>query len=247
MQGGASKLNAISEKSLEAKEDPAGKGSKRLIIFDFDGVLADSEILSNTVIAEILTELGVPTTTEDSLRLYMGKRFHEVIDSVQEAVGHPLPADFPDSYQHRTLNRFRQDLRLIEGARAYIEEFIHIPRCIASSSSPDRLKVCLEILNLTEFFEPFVYSASEVARGKPYPDIYLLAAERMKTDPRDCIVVEDSVGGVQAGVAAGMTVIGLLAGSHISDGYASRLTGAGAHYVARTFSEVREITRSLVS
>ena len=90
-------------------------------------------------------------------------------------------------------------------------------------------------------------SASEVARGKPYPDIYLLAAKRMKADPRDCIVVEDSVSGVQAGVAAGMTVIGLLAGSHIADGHASRLTGAGAHYVARTFSEVREITWSLVS
>jgi beta-phosphoglucomutase-like phosphatase (HAD superfamily) len=226
MQAGESKPIAISEDSLDETESRRGKGSKRLIIFDFDGVLADSEILSNTVIAEILTELGVPTTPEDSLRLYMGKRFQEVIDAVEEAVGHPLPDDFPESYQYRTLSRFRQDLCLIEGARAYIEEFIHIPRCIASSSSPDRLKVCLEILNLSEFFGPYVYSASEVARGKPYPD---------------------SVSGVQAGVAAGMTVIGLLAGSHIADGHASRLTGAGAHYVAQTFSEVREITWSLVS
>jgi HAD superfamily hydrolase (TIGR01509 family) len=247
MQAGESKPIAISEDSLDETESRRGKGSKRLIIFDFDGVLADSEILSNTVIAEILTELGVPTTPEDSLRLYMGKRFQEVIDAVEEAVGHPLPDDFPESYQYRTLSRFRQDLCLIEGARAYIEEFIHIPRCIASSSSPDRLKVCLEILNLSEFFGPYVYSASEVARGKPYPDIYLLAAERMKADPRACIVIEDSVSGVQAGVAAGMTVIGLLAGSHIADGHASRLTGAGAHYVAQTFSEVREITWSLVS
>jgi HAD superfamily hydrolase (TIGR01509 family) len=247
MQAGESKPIAISENSLDEAESPRGKVLKRLIIFDFDGVLADSEILSNTVIAEILTELGVPTTPQDSLRLYMGKRFQEVIDAVEEAVGHPLPDDFPESYQHRTLSRFRRDLRLIEGARAYIEEFIHIPRCIASASSPDRLKVCLEVLNLGEFFGPFVYSASEVDRGKPYPDIYLFAAERMKTDPRACIVIEDSVSGVQAGVAAGMTVIGLLAGSHIADGHESRLTGAGAHYVARTFSEVGQITWSLVS
>jgi beta-phosphoglucomutase-like phosphatase (HAD superfamily) len=125
---------------------------KRLIIFDFDGVIADSETLSNTVLAEILTELGVPTTTKDSMRLFMGKRFHEVIDAVQEAVGHPLPDDFPESYQHRTLTRFRQDLCVIEGVRAYIEAFSHIPRCIASSSSPDRLRVCLDVLNLPEFF-----------------------------------------------------------------------------------------------
>jgi HAD superfamily hydrolase (TIGR01509 family) len=219
---------------------------KRLIIFDFDGVIADSEMLSKTVIAEILTELGVPTTPKDSLRLYMGKRFHEVIAALEAAVGHPLPDDFPESYQHRTLSRFRQDLRPIAGARAYIEAFLDIPRCIASSSSPDRLSVCLEILNLTEFFGDNVYSASEVVRGKPYPDIFLHAAERMGADPRTCLVIEDSVGGVQAGVAAGMTVIGLLAGSHIADGHAAQLTAAGAHYVAPTFAEVEEITRSLV-
>jgi HAD superfamily hydrolase (TIGR01509 family) len=220
---------------------------KHLIIFDFDGVLADSEILSNTVIAEILTELGVPTTLDDSLRLFMGKRFHEVISAVEEAVGHSLPEDFPEFYQNRTLSRFRRDLSLIEGARAYIEAFLHIPRCIASSSSPDRLKLCLEILDLADYFGPCVYSASEVARGKPYPDIFLHAAERMGADPQTCIVIEDSVNGVQAGVAAGMTVIGLLAGSHIRDGHASRLRAAGARYVASTFSEVEEITRRLVT
>jgi HAD superfamily hydrolase (TIGR01509 family) len=238
---------AIGENSLDDSEKRRDKGLKRLIIFDFDGVIADSEILSNTVIAEILTELGVPTTPQDSLRLYMGKRFHEVIAAVEEAVGHPLPADFPGSYQRRTLSRFRQELCLVEGARAYIEAFLPIPRCIASSSSPDRLRVCLEVLHLTELFGPNVYSASDVARGKPYPDIFLHAAEQMGADPGTCIVIEDSVGGVQAGVAAGMTVIGLLAGSHIAGGHASRLIGAGAHYVAATFAEVEKITWSLLS
>ena len=219
---------------------------KHLIIFDFDGVLADSEILSNTVIAEILTGLGVPTTLDDSLKLFMGKRFHEVIAAMEAAVGHSLPEDFPQFYQERTLSRFRQDLSLIEGARSFIEAFPQVPRCIASSSSPDRLKFCLEVLDLAGFFGSSVYSASEVARGKPYPDIFLYAAERMGADPRNCLVLEDSISGVQAGVAAGMTVIGILAGSHIREGHASLLTAAGAHYVASTFSEVEEITRRLV-
>jgi HAD superfamily hydrolase (TIGR01509 family) len=220
---------------------------KRLIIFDFDGVLADSEILSNTVIAEIVSELGVPTTLDDSLRIFMGKRFDEVIAAVEAAVGHSLPDDFPETYQQRTLSRFGRELCLIEGAQAYIEAFLDIPRCIASSSSPDRLKFCLDVLNLSGFFGSCVFSASDVARGKPYPDIFLYAADRMGTDPRSCIVIEDSVGGVQAAVAAGMTVIGLLAGSHIRDGHASRLTSAGAHYVAATFPEAEAITRSLVN
>src|ERR1700733_12624078 len=114
MQGGESKPNAISENSLEEKASSAGRDLKRLIIFDFDGVLADSEILSNTVIAEILTGLGVPTTLDDSLKLFMGKRFHEVIAAMEAAVGHSLPEDFPQFYQERTLSRFRQDLSLIE-------------------------------------------------------------------------------------------------------------------------------------
>jgi HAD superfamily hydrolase (TIGR01509 family) len=219
---------------------------KRLIVFDFDGVLADSEMLANTVLAGVVSELGVPTTPDDALRLYMGKRFHEVISAIETEIGRSLPGDFPAAFQDRTLAAFRRELRLIEGARAYIEAFLHVPRCIASSSSPDRLTLCLELLGLTPFFGSHVYSASEVRRGKPHPDIFLLAAERMGVDPAASIVLEDSVSGVQAGVAAGMTVIGLLAGSHIRDGHAFRLREAGARYVAATFSEAEEITQALV-
>lgn len=218
----------------------------RLIVFDFDGVLADSELLANTVLAEVITELGVPTTADDSLRTYLGKRFHEVIATVEASVGRPLPQGFPEQFQARTLARFRDELRLIEGARAYIEEFATVPRCIASSSSPDRLALCLELLELTDLFGAHVFSASLVVRGKPHPDIFLFAAERMGVEPHDALVIEDSVGGVQAAVAAGMTVIGLLAASHIREGHAARLREAGAHHVAATFVEVTQITRALL-
>jgi HAD superfamily hydrolase (TIGR01509 family) len=219
---------------------------KQLLIFDFDGVLADSELLANTVLAEAITELGVPTTADDSLRVYMGKRFHDVIAGVEQAVGRPLPPEFPSDFQRRTLARFREDLRLVDGARAYLDAFSQLPRCIASSSSPDRLSFCLDLLGLTDLFGPHVFSASQVARGKPHPDIFLHAAEQMRTDPRDALVIEDSVGGVQAAVAAGMTVIGLLAASHIRDGHAHRLKDAGAHYIASTFAEAEAITRRLI-
>jgi HAD superfamily hydrolase (TIGR01509 family) len=219
---------------------------KRLLIFDFDGVLADSELLANTVLADVITELGVPTTPDDSLRLYMGKRFHDVIATVESVVGRKLPGDFPNAFQQRTLARFREDLRLVDGARAYLETFAALPRCIASSSSPDRLSLCLDLLNLTELFGAHVFSASQVARGKPHPDIFLYAAEQMRTEPRDALVIEDSTGGVEAAVAAGMTVIGLLAASHIRDGHAARLQAAGAHYIAATFAEAEKITRALI-
>jgi HAD superfamily hydrolase (TIGR01509 family) len=216
---------------------------KRLLIFEFDGVLADSEILANAVLAEMVTELGVPTTTEDSLRHYVGKRLQDVILTVEQTVGRPMASDFVAAFQQRTLARLRAEVRLVEGARAYLDAFADVPRCIASSSPPDRIAVCLETLGLVDLFGERVFSASQVARGKPHPDIFLHAAERMGVPPTDALVLEDSVGGVRAAIAAGMTVIGLTAASHIRDGHAERLTAAGAHHIATTFSEAERLTR----
>jgi HAD superfamily hydrolase (TIGR01509 family) len=219
----------------------------RAIIFDFDGVIADSEVLSNTVLAEVVTELGVPTSVEDAYRDYMGKRFSDVIAAIEKAVGRTLPPSFIAQYQKRTLERFRQELAPIAGAREFIAKFANLPRCIASSSSPDRLAVCLEVLGMTALFEGRVFSASNVARGKPYPDIFLHAAAQIRMKPSDCIVIEDSAGGVMAGRAAGATVIGLLAAGHISDGHAAKLKEAGAHHVAADYLEVERIVRDLLA
>lgn len=219
----------------------------RALIFDFDGVLADSEELANTVLSEIVSELGRPTSLDDALNKYMGKRLHEVMTAIAADTGRELPVGFERLFQTRTLERFRKDLRLIDGARDYLETFADVPRCIASSSSPDRLAFCLELLELTDSFASQVFSASNVARGKPFPDIFLYAAAQLRTSPADCIVIEDSVGGVQAGVAAGATVIGLLAAGHIREGHQVRLREAGAHYVAQSFADVERITRRLIT
>lgn len=217
------------------------------IIFDFDGVLADSEVLSNTVLAEVVTELGVPMTVEDSYRDFMGKRFHEVIAAVEQTVGRSLPASFAEHYQSRTLERFRQELAPIAGAREFIENFADVPRCIASSSSPDRLALSLDVLGMTELFEGRVFSASGVARGKPHPDIFLHAAAEIGVPAAECIVIEDSASGVIAGRAAGATVIGLLAAGHIRDGHAAKLKEAGAQHLAADYVEVERIVRDLLS
>ena len=213
-----------------------------LIIFDFDGVIADSEYLANVLLAEIVTELGKPTSVEDCYRLYMGQRFEEIIVSIENSIGRPVSKNFPDEYQQRTLSLFRQKLQAVNGARGYIDHFQDIPQCIASSSSPDRLAACLDILKLQHVFNESVFSASLVERGKPHPDIFLYAADQMGVDPSNCLVIEDSPSGVKAGVAAGMSVIGLTAASHIQKGHSEHLLAAGAHSVAATFEDVRALT-----
>jgi HAD superfamily hydrolase (TIGR01509 family) len=231
----------------DSKANVLRRQGRGLIIYDFDGVIADSEVLANAVLAEIVTELGRPTTLEDSYHLYMGKRLAEVTAAVEASVCAPLPDDFAADYQTRTLERFRRDLCTVAGAREHILAFPDTSKCIASSSSPDRLALCLDVLGLQSVFGRYVFSASSVARGKPHPDIFLHAAEQMGVDPSHCIVVEDSASGVEAGRAAGMTVIGLLAGAHIQPGHDQRLRRAGAHHVAGTFKEAEQITRNLLA
>jgi HAD superfamily hydrolase (TIGR01509 family) len=230
-----------------ACEHCADRPMTRAIIFDFDGVIADSEVLSNTVLAEIVTELGVPTTLDDAYRDYMGKRFHDVVAAIETTVGRSLPRSFAEDYQDRTLTRFRQGLAPIAGVKEFITTFVDLPRCIASSSSPDRLAVCLDVLGLAPLFEGRVFSASNVARGKPHPDIFLHAAAEIRVAPADCIIIEDSAGGVVAGRAAGATVIGLLAAGHIREGHAATLKDAGAHYLAADYAAADAIVRGLLA
>jgi len=203
-------------------------------------------VLSNAVLAEIVTELGVPTSIDDAYRTFMGKRLGEVIEAIELAAGRKLPADFADAYQQRTFDAFRARLKPVAGARDFIEAWRDVPQCIASSSSPERLALSLDVLGLAPLFEGRVFSASTVARGKPHPDIFLYAAARLGIDASDCVVIEDSLSGVTAGRAAGATVIGLTAAGHIQSGHDARLKGAGAHHVVSSFAELDEVIRPLL-
>ena len=218
----------------------------RALIFDFDGVIADSEILANSVLAETLSGLGLPTTLDRSLATYLGKRWPEVIAQAEIDLGRPLPAHFSEDLKIALHDRFRAALTEVRGARAFIAKFSHLPRAIASSSSADRLQLCLEVLGLADAFGDKVFSADLVTHGKPDPAIYLLASQQLNLAPTDCIVIEDSAGGVRAGLAAGMTVIGLTAASHLAPGHAGTLKGAGAHHIAASWDEVDVIVTALL-
>jgi HAD superfamily hydrolase (TIGR01509 family) len=226
-------------------DEHKGRAMGPLLIYDFDGVIADSEVLANAVLAEMVTELGLPTTLQDAYGLYMGKRFTEVMSAVAGSLGRAPPPAFASDCQARTLARFREELRSVNGVRRYLDAFAHVPKCIASSSSPDRLALCLELLGLQSEFGRNVFSASAVARGKPHPDIFLHAARQMGVPPSRCVVLEDSPSGVAAAIAAGMMVIGILAASHIQRDQRDRLGSAGARHVAQSFEEAEAITRRL--
>ncbi len=218
---------------------------KSLIVFDFDGVVADSELLANTVLAEYVTELGMPMDVDGCMRTFVGRRVDEVAAAVGGGIGRAVP-DFAATLTARTLARFRGKLREIRGVRDYVSAFASLKRAIASSSSPERLAGCLDILRLADVFGGHVYSAACVARGKPHPDLFLHVASRVGVAPAEAIVIEDSPSGIRGAVAAGMTAIGLLAGSHVGAGHETTLRDAGAHRIARDYDELTAITRELV-
>jgi HAD superfamily hydrolase (TIGR01509 family) len=213
------------------------------LIFDFDGVIADSEAIANTVLAETVTGLGHSTTLDQALTRYSGRRWDEVMAEIEAAIGKPVPSSFASELKLATLDRFRTDLKEVEGAANFIRRFSHLPRCIASSSSIDRLQLCLSVLALEAEFGNHVFSADMVARGKPHPDIFLLAAGRLGVSPNECLVIEDSAGGIKAAVAAGMTAVGLCAASHIRAGHDVRLRDAGAAHLAHSWPEVERFAR----
>jgi HAD superfamily hydrolase (TIGR01509 family) len=185
-----------------------------LVIFDNDGVLVDSEPLSNTILAAYLTELGHPTTYEESIRDYMGSAMHRIHDLVQERTGQRLPDDFDDVFHTRVFAAFERELKPVTGAADVLEKLTAdgVPYCVASSGSHERIRVGHRTTGLDRWFDDGrIFSSQDVGRGKPAPDLFLHAAERMGVTPEKCVVVEDSPLGVQAAVAAGMDVYGFTA------------------------------------
>ncbi|MFG3195589.1 HAD family hydrolase [Streptomyces sp. NPDC048208] len=185
-----------------------------LILFDNDGVLVDSEPISNRHLAAYLTELGHPTTYEDSVRDYMGAALHRVHDLVLERTGERLPADFDDVFHARVFAAFERELRPVAGVEGVLEKLAAdgVPYCVASSGSHERIRVGHRATGLDRWFgDDRIFSSQDVGRGKPDPDLFLYAAERMGVAPERCLVVEDSPLGVRAAVAAGMDVYGFTA------------------------------------
>ncbi|MBV1938473.1 HAD family hydrolase [Streptomyces sp. BV286] len=211
-----------------------------LVIFDNDGVLVDSEPISNTLLAAYLTELGHPTSYEESLRDYMGAAMHRVHDMVEERTGERLPADFDDVFHGRVFAAFERELEPVTGAMEVLEKLAAdgVPYCVASSGSHERIRVGHRKTGLDRWFDDGrIFSSQDVGRGKPAPDLFLHAAGRMGASPEKCLVIEDSPLGVRAAVAAGMDVYGFTAMTP-----AERLAGAD-----RLFGQMSELMGLLQS
>ncbi|KMS80388.1 MULTISPECIES: HAD family hydrolase [Streptomyces] len=196
-----------------------------LVIFDNDGVLVDSEPISNRLLAAYLTELGHPTSYEDSIRDYMGSAMHRIHELVLERTGQRLPADFDEVFHARVFAAFERELQPVPGVTGVLEKLAAdgVPYCVASSGSHARIRVGHRTTGLDRWFpQERVFSSEDVGRGKPAPDLFLHAAQRMGVAPERCVVVEDSPLGVQAAVAAGMDVYGFTAMTP-----AAKLAGAG--------------------
>lgn len=176
------------------------------VIFDCDGVLVDTEPIANAVLARLIGELGVDTTPEDTMATYMGRSWASCMEILERRLGHPPPAGFTERYRAETAEAWRRELTPVPGVVEVLDA-LELPCCVASSGEHERLRLTLGLTGLLDRFEGRIFSATEVARGKPAPDLFLHAAERMGLDAATTVVVEDTVPGVRAGCAAGMRVL----------------------------------------
>ena len=208
-----------------------------LVIFDCDGVLVDSEVISCRAHAETLSRHGYPITPDQVLDRFLGVSDREARLTVEAELGRTLPADFESEVKQATLQFYAGDLRAISFVAEAIDA-INLPKCVASSGTPEKIRHGLTCAGLYDGLAPHIFSASQVKRGKPAPDLFLFAAEQMRASPGRCLVVEDSVPGITGARAAGMTVLGFHGGSHCRPGYAETLRAAGA---AVTFGDMRQL------
>lgn len=209
----------------------------RLVVFDNDGVLVDSERLANSILAELLTAAGLPYTFEETVRDFMGGSMALMRRKAEAKLGRPLPADLEDRYHQRLFDGFA-DLAAVPGVEAVLDHLdaTGTPYCVASSGTHRRIRAALTAVGFWDRFEGRVFSSEDVTNGKPAPDLFLHAAARMGADPARCAVVEDSVPGVRAGVAAGMTVYGFAGGLVAADAL-----GAAGAVVFEEMSDLAEL------
>lgn len=210
------------------------------IIFDFDGVLLESEYAGNKQISEYLTGIGHPTTPAESMANFMGLAGKDFIAAVERWTGHPLENDFHDARAAEDARVMREGIDAVTGAVAFVRSLPpEFPRAIASSSSSAWIVRHLEHLGIRDAFGDMIFSGREhVTNGKPAPDIYLHAAAALGIDITRAVILEDSPVGATAAVASGAHVIGFCGGTHCATDHADRLREIGVAEIATDFAQV---------
>lgn len=215
----------------------------RLVIFDCDGVLIDSEIIAARAQSRALAVHGIAITPEEAARRFAGIPDADMWRTLQQENERSLPDGFARQYADRLEATFRQELRALPGAAETVAALRErgVQVCVASSSMPAKLEAALKMVGLWDAFAPNVFSTAQVAHGKPAPDVFLFAARRMQTAILDCVVVEDSVPGVRAARAARMRAVGFVGASHNGPDQRQRLLDEGASEVIDDLRRLLEI------
>jgi len=210
------------------------------LIFDFDGVLLESEFEANVMLARLLTDLGHEHTPGEAIRHYTGLNGDDFLAAIERRIGTTLPPEFHDRMKQESVRALERGIEPVAGAVEFVRALPpDLPKAVASSSSTKWIRRHLEHLGLGDAFGEHVYSGREhVGRGKPAPDLYILAAERLGADIHRCAILEDSEVGAKGAVASGATVIGVAAGRHCFEGHEEMLRSAGIAYVAQNFGDV---------
>lgn len=215
-----------------------------LVIFDCDGVLVDSEIIASAVLAEALKEQGLSLTAEEAAQRYAGFSDEELIVLIEEEIGRRLPDDWLFTSQAELDRRIARDVDPIAGIEAVLDR-IDAARAVCSNSPAHRIEAALRRTDLWDRFRPYIYSAPELGRPKPAPDVYLHALKMLETRPEDAVVIEDSPAGVEAARQAGILVIGFVGGAHTYLGHGERLMEAGAQTVVARHADLPATVEAL--
>lgn len=213
-----------------------------LIIFDCDGVLVDSEVISCRAHADVLTRHGYPITSDQVFERFLGRSTRQANLEIETELGRKLPEAYHGDLQDELFRYFEADLEAIRGIHDVLD-MVTQRVCVASSGSHQRMRVSLGSTGLYERLAPSIFSASQVKNGKPAPDLFLFAAKQMGVPPGRCVVVEDSLAGIAGARAAGMTVFGFYGGSHCREGYAETLRQAGADLHFADMHQLPELIR----
>lgn len=215
-----------------------------LILFDCDGVLVDSEIVSAQIESEMFAELGYEISAEELAARFAGLTLDRILAALSEETGMVFPDDFIARAKVETDKRLAK-VEAIAGVHEMLDR-LELPRAICSNSLGDRLKIMLSHVGLWDRFRPYVYSSREVGtkRIKPAPDVYLYACKEFGVEPKDAVVLEDSVHGIAAAVAAGCRVVGFTGASHTHPGHADALTDAGAETVISRLSDFPSVVEA---
>jgi beta-phosphoglucomutase-like phosphatase (HAD superfamily) len=210
------------------------------IIFNFDGVIADSKRLSTQALIESMADAGMPTALDDALRDFSGKRWHDVLAMIEARLGRLIPETLVGQQYKRMSRRVILEVGTVPGIEAFLDLTSGVPRAIAASSEPIWISQTLARFGLEHHFGAHVYTTAKLTHDKPDPEVYELVAQKLGIVPRRMVAIEDHVAGVKAAVAAGVTVIGFTAGSHILPGDAEAMKTAGARFIADDFEDVAD-------